>query len=48
MKKALPLRGKADLKEFNKLKDYQAIKSYCGKGDENKLKTTANRPTDSI
>jgi hypothetical protein len=32
-----------DLKDFNKLKDYQAVKSYCEKGDENKQKTTANR-----
>jgi len=32
-----------DLKDYNKLKDYQAIKSYCEKGDENKQKTTANR-----
>ena len=32
-----------DLKDYDKLKDYLAIKSYCGKGDENKQKTTANK-----
>jgi hypothetical protein len=32
-----------DLKDYDKLKDYTAIKSYCEKGDENKQKTTANR-----
>ena len=32
-----------DLKDYDKLKDYQAVKSYCEKGDENKQKTTANK-----
>jgi hypothetical protein len=30
-----------DLKDFNKLKDYQAVKSYCGKGDDAKKKPVA-------
>jgi hypothetical protein len=32
-----------DLKDYDKLKAYTAIKSYCEKGDENKQKTTSNR-----
>jgi hypothetical protein len=32
-----------DLKDYDKLKDYQAVKSYCEKGDENEQKTTVNR-----
>ena len=34
-----------DLKDFNKLKDYQAIKSYCGKGDDAKKKPLDNCKT---
>jgi hypothetical protein len=34
-----------DLKDFNKLKDYQAIKSYCGKGDDAKKKSLDNCKT---
>ncbi len=37
-----------DLKVYDKLKDYQAIKSYCEKGDENKQKTTSNRNSRKI
>ena len=32
-----------DMKDYNKHKDYTAIKSYCQKGNENKQKTAANR-----
>ncbi len=34
-----------DLKDFNKLKDYQAVKSYCGKGDDAKKKPLDNCKT---
>ena len=34
-----------DLKDFNKLKDYQAIKSYCGIGDDAKKKPLDNCKT---
>jgi len=34
-----------DLNDFNKLKDYQAIKSYCGKVDDAKKKLLDNCKT---
>ena len=37
-----------DLKDYDKLKDYQAVKSYCEKGDENRQKTTANRNSSKL
>ena len=36
-----------DLKDFNKLKDYQAVKSYCEKGDENKKSVAEIKPRQS-
>ena|SRR5664280_843276 len=34
-----------DIKDFNKLKDYQAVKSYCGKVDDAKKKPLDNCKT---
>ena len=34
-----------DMKDYDKLKDYQAIKSYCGKGDDAKKKPLDNCKT---
>ena len=34
-----------ELKDFNKLKDYQAVKSYCGKVDDAKKKPLDNCKT---